>query len=310
MGTLQRHYAFQPVREVAYWADGRWQDLQQLVTAGIDPLPNPWGPQPEGLRRIQVTYANGLRVLVNRAEEECGVAPLGQEVRLPRSGWAAWTPDGKLLAYSGYAPGTRQRVDFIRDDRARLQYLNPRGAEVMGQTQPTLWLGGRLTVTLDPATGNAVVAGKGLPYTPPRPPVHTRLDFHFDHDLQGWVGAHDLGPLRVVDGALKADIVGEDPYLGAPPIDLAPDSVKTVVIRMRTTCGTFGQLYFRAEGAQATAEEMCIHFPVQPGPEFEEIRIPVGDHPLWKGHRIVSLRLDPEHGAAPGVVEIQSIRGE
>jgi hypothetical protein len=40
------------------------------------------------------------------------------------------------------------------------------------------------------------------------------------------------------------------------------------------------------------------------------MRIPVGSHPLWKGRRIVSLRLDPQHGESPGSVEIESIRGE
>ena len=104
--------------------------------------------------------------------------------------------------------------------------------------------------------------------------------------------------------------MGDDPALAAPPIDLPPDSVKTVVIRLRVTCGRFGQLYFRAADRQETAEEMCVRFAVKPGPELQELRIPVGSHPLWKGHRIVSLRFDPEHGEAPGSMEIESIRGE
>jgi hypothetical protein len=310
VGTLQRHYALQAVRDVRYWADGRWQTLQDLVAAGLDPLSVPWAPQPEAFRRIRVTYADGLQVLVNRSANECTVEAAAQELTLPRAGWAVWTPDGALLAYSAYAPGTRQRVDFIRDDRAGLQYLNPRGAEVLGQTQPALWLGGRLTVRLDPATGDAWVAGVERRYAPPRPLAHTRLDFHFDHDLQGWAGAHDVGPLHVVDGALRVDIVGADPYLSAPPLDLAPDSVKTIVVRMRITCGTSGKVYFQADGVKATPEEMCVHFPVQASGEFTDIRIPVGAHRLWRGQRIVGLRLDPESGATPGVAEIQSIRGE
>jgi hypothetical protein len=310
VGTLQRHYALQAVRDVHYWAGGRWQTLQELVAAGLDPWPVPWAPQPEAFRRIRVTYADGLQVLVNRSADECTVSAAGQDLTLPRSGWAAWMPDGKLLAYSAYAPGTRQRVDFIRDDGAGLQYLNPRGAEVIGQKQPTLWLDGKLTMRLDPATGDAWVDGVDVPYAPPRLPAHTRLDFRFDHDVQGWAGAHDVGPLHVVNGALRIDIVGEDPYLSAPPLDLAADSVKTVVVRMRTTGGTFGKIYFQADGVKATAEEMCLHFPVKPGAEFVDIRIPVGEHRLWKGHRIVGMRLDPEHGATPGVVEIESIRGE
>jgi len=44
--------------------------------------------------------------------------------------------------------------------------------------------------------------------------------------------------------------------------------------------------------------------------DTQEIRIPVADHPLWRSHRITALRLDPEHGASPGTVELESIRGE
>jgi hypothetical protein len=310
VGTLQRHYALQAVREVRYWADGRWQTLPELVTAGIDPLPLPWAPQPEALRRIEVTYADGLKVLVNRRDDDCLLTAAGQQLTLPRSGWAAWSADGKLLAYSAFAPGTRHRVDFIRDDGARLQYLNPRGAEVLGQTQPALWLDGRLATRLDAATGDAWINGETRPYRPARPAAVTKLDFHFDHDAQGWSGAHDVGPLHAAGGALRVDIVGDDPNLSSPPLDLAPDSVSTVVLRMKVSCGTFGRLYWQADGVKAPPEEMCLHFAVTPSADFTEIRIPVGRHKLWRGHRILGLRLDPEHGAAPGVAEIAGIWGE
>ena len=123
VGTLQRYYALQPIREVYYWKDGGWQTLPQLVAAGIDPLPVPWAPQPDCLKRIQIHYANGLRVVVNRLAEEFSVRVEGQVIVLPRSGWVAWMPEGQLLAYSAYAPGTRKRVDFLHDRTADLRYL-------------------------------------------------------------------------------------------------------------------------------------------------------------------------------------------
>ncbi len=311
VGTLQKHYALQPVRSVEYWLDGRWQTLGTVLKAGIDPTPNPWGPsQPECLKRIRVGYANGLTLVVNRLAEECDVKAGSQTIRLPKSGWVAWTADGKLLAYSAYAPGTAHRVDFIRDAGAKLQYLNPRGERVLGEDRPCLWLDGKPAVRLDPKTGDAWVRGTTVAFKAPvREPAH-RIDFRFNENAQGWRAASCLGPMRIVDGRLTAEIVGEDPYIVAPPIDLAPDTVKTIVIRMKVTCGTFGQLYFNADGVKATGEEMCIHFDVKPGPDVQEVRIPVGDHPLWRGHRIVNLRLDPEHGAFPGEVAIESIRGE
>jgi hypothetical protein len=311
VGTLQKRYALQPVRAVEYWLAGRWQPLTAALQAGVDPMPSPGAPsQPDCLRRIRVRYANGLTIVVNRMQDPFDVQAGRRTIRLPRSGWVAWTPDGALLAYSAYAPGTEHRVDFILDRGAKLQYLNPRGASVLGETGPCLWLDGVAAVRVDPRTGDAWVRGARVRYAPPVAEPLRRIDFRFSENAQGWRAQSGLGPLRIVDGRLTAQIVGDDPYLTAPPIDLAPDTVKTIVVRMRVTCGSFGQLYFRADGVDAAAEEMCVRFPVTSGPDVREYRIPVGDHPLWKGRRIVGLRLDPEHGASPGQVEIASIRGE
>jgi hypothetical protein len=312
VGTLQRHYALQPVRSVRYYRDGAWQSLLDLVVAGVNPLADPWVPTTglEPLRRIRVEYANGLQVVVNRLPEDFAVDAGGQAIVLPASGWVAWLPKGKLLAYSAYAPGTQRRIDFIRDETAHLQFVNPRGQETFGETQLTLWRRGQVVARVDPASGDAVVKGKTLRYQPPKLKPLERLDFRFAKDVQGWVALSCLGPLRIRDGALQADIVGEDPYLAAPAIDLAPDSVQTLVIRMSLTCGTFGQLYFTAADTNASAEEMCIHFDVVPDGQLHDIRIKVADHPLWRGHRITSLRLDPEHGQTPGRVCIESIRTE
>jgi hypothetical protein len=331
IGTLQRHYALQPVRSVHYWQDGRWQTLEEILAAGIDPLPQPWNPQPDCLKRIRVIYANGLTVVVNRLPDLFPVAvdstgppdsgthsqskapdaePGETVVRIPKSGWVAWMPGGRLLAYSALAPGTDHRVDFIRDDAAHLQFVNPRGATVLGADRPCLWLKGVPVVRVDPAIGDAWVRGKMVSYQPSRPEPVRRVDFRFDHGTLGWVAQSGLGPLHIRDGMLTAEIVGDDPYLFGPPVDLAPDSIRTIVVRMKVTCGTFGRFYFQAAGVKASAEEMCLHFPVTPGPNVEEIRIPVGDHPLWKGHRITMIRFDPEHGAVPGTVVIESIRGE
>ncbi len=180
----------------------------------------------------------------------------------------------------------------------------------MGQTELTLWQGDKIALRVDPHTGDAWLNGERRKYQPPRARPVSQLDFRFDRSTLGWSGQRDLGPLRIEGGVLKAEIVGVDPALVAPPIDLPPDSVKTVVIRLRVTCGRFGQLYFGAADSKAFAEQMCVRFNVKPGPAFQELRIPVGSHPLWKGHRIVSLRLDPEHGETPGFMEIESIRGE
>jgi hypothetical protein len=310
VGTLQRRYLLQPVQDVLYWKDGRWQTLQEIVKSGINPLTADWNPQTDCLKLIQVRYKNGLHIVVNRMTEEFPVKVGTRMVILPRSGWVAWDSAGKLTAYSAYAPGTRHRVDFIHDSTASLQYLNPRGQKVMGQTQPTLWLHGNIVMRLDPASGNAWVDGELWEYSPPLPQPLTHIDFHFDSDTQGWIGQSDISPLKVKDGALTGDIIGPDPYMSAPTIDLAPDSVKEIVVSMRINCGAYGQIYFVAKDANATLEQMSVRFPVKPGSEFQEIHIPVGDNPFWKGHRIISLRFDPERGFSPCEFAVKWIRGK
>ncbi|HSV75334.1 MAG TPA: hypothetical protein VLH79_16385 [Chthonomonadales bacterium] len=309
VGTLQRYMALQPVRHVLYWHGGRWVSLERLLGEGVNPSPSPWEPQPDALKRIRVEYENGLTVLVNRLAEETTVKAAGVSVRLPRFGWCAWTPDGRVLAYSGIPRGAAARVDYVHDRAAGLRFVNPRGGRALGATQPTLWLNGRMVSRVDPATGNAWVGGRWVPYRPPRPRPHTRLDFRFDRSTLGWHGRSGLGPIAIREGRLRAEIVGEDPILEAPPVDLPPGSVREIVVRMRASHGTMGQLYFRAEGVDASAEEMCVRFAVEPGNTLRDVRIPVGEHPLWRGRRILWLRLDPVHGAYPGVLEIESIRG-
>ena len=312
VGNLQRYYALQPVRSVGYWREGRWQSLSEIVAAGVNPLPNPWVKN-EGLdclRRIRVEYGNGLQVIVNRLAEEFPVQVGGQSIVLPKSGWVAWLPGGKLLAYSAYYPGTKHRVDFLRDEATALQYLDPRGEAILGETKLTLWRGGKVAARVDPKTGDAWVDGQVRKYEPPHSKPVTKLDFRFDKSTQGWVAQSCFGRFAVKGEALEAEITGDDPYMYAPPISLAPDSVKTVVVRVSITCGKMGQFYFAAEGEKASAEEMCVHFDLTPDGQMHDVRIPVGDNPHWRGHRITSLRFDPEHGASPGVVRIESMRGE
>ncbi len=311
IGTLQRWWALQPVRAVRYWHEGGWRSLPEIVAAGVNPLPDPWAPgaNPPCLRRIRVEYANGLQVVVNRLPEEFTVAAGSQNVVLPKSGWVAWTADGRVLAWSAYQPGTRHRVDYLLDRDAGLTYLDPRGAEVNGETRPTIRRGQSVT-RLDPATGELTIDGVARRHEPPGARPVTRLDFRFATSLHGWSPQSCFGRIALRNGALEAEITGEDPYLCGPVLDLAPDTVKEVVVRMSLTCGTFGQLYFITERAKTWSEERCLHFKVQPDGQLHDVRIKVADHPQWRGQRITGLRLDPEHGAAPGVVRVERVWGE
>lgn len=309
VGTLQKHYVLQPVRCVQYWHRGAWRSLLDLMADGIDPQPVAWKPQPDALRRIRVEYRNGLTVVVNRLAEPFTVTANGRMIVLPRSGWVAWKP-GDILAFSACWPGTSSRVDFVDAPALGFRYVAPRSATVLGVSRPTAWSHGQVILTLDPATGDAVIRGRPAPWRPIKAKPLEKINFRFGQDLQGWSGISGLGPLRIRDGCLASEIVTDDPALVCPPVNLAPDSVSVIVVRMRVSCGTFGQLYFEAEGSDEPAEQRCIHFAVTPDNLFHDVRIPVSDHALWRGHRITGIRLDPEHGGVGGSVEIESIRGE
>ena len=309
LGALGRHFAAADVADVRYWHQGRWARLLELVADGVDPVPSPWGPQPDSLRRIRVDYTGGLSVVVNRLPASCEVDAAGTRLTLPQAGWAVWKADRSLLAYSAVGPDAAQRVDYLRDDARGLRYIDPRGA-ALGVDRPTLWRGGRLWSQLDPATGHAVVDGHEVRWAPPVVPAVTRLDFGFADGSAGWVGQSDLGPLRQTAGGLSADITGPDPYLIGPKLDVAPDSVKTVVLRLATSCGEFGQLYFTTAAEPTWSEERCVRFPLARTDRVQEVRIAVAAHGQWRGQRITGLRLDPEHGGSPGTVLIESLRGE
>lgn len=180
VGTLQRRFVGEEVAAVEYWSDGAWRSLLEIVEQGVDPTPNPWGPQPAALRRVKVSYRNGLTVVVDRWDDDVDVELLAPELAsvdfggrspidfadetlvLPKSGWVAWAADGSVLAFSGRRVEKRKsaekdvenkvkkgetpgpRVDFIDDSAAGVRYVDPRGREFEGRTAPTLWLDGKI----------------------------------------------------------------------------------------------------------------------------------------------------------------------
>ncbi len=73
-----------------------------------------------------------------------------------------WRSDPPLLAYSAYWPGTTHRVDYLRDDAANLQYLDPRGARIQDVTTITQWQHGRIVISADLPHNRVTVDGKTL----------------------------------------------------------------------------------------------------------------------------------------------------
>jgi len=162
------------------------------------------------------------------------------------------------------------------------------------------------------ADGEHRVEAKGVQYQNPSlmPAPANRIAFGFDRSAEGWTPDHHLGTLSVKDGVLQVPVIGVDPYLSRNFLTVRGDSVREVVIRMRTPQGTEAQFYWGTAAAPGFAEERVFGFPVIGDGEWHEYRIPVGTRDAWKGQTITGIRLDPLQPGVETTVEIDSIRGE
>jgi hypothetical protein len=129
----------------------------------------------------------------------------------------------------------------------------------------------------------------------------------FDSQRSLWFrGAGDARRTRIEDGRLRGRSTGDDPVLHGPPLmDLKPESVMTVEVRMRSHAGDSAQLYWSTEEDQDWSEARSIELPLQAGEDCAVYRFDVAAHTEWRG-TIRAFRLDP--GNAPGEFALDSVR--
>ena len=307
IGRLQQQYALQPVESVEYLAERKWQTLEGLVRPGFVPQTRPWNQQQPEFGRVRVQYRNGLILYVNRLPDELTVqTPHGERI-LPQYGWVASKPDGSVLAYSAYWPGTHHRVDYLEERGSGLRFLNPRGRSIEGSTRLRLWERGRLVWSVDPEAEVAYVAGETLPLNPPAPPALTDMAFDFRKGLEGWRPIH--GVLRVANGddGVRLTIVDPDPQLYSPPLAVPGRAGDVLELTMSANAGEIGQLYFATQEDGISARQFA-QFRVVPDGKPHIIEVPVGRDDLWAGHEITQVRLDPIHGPDEAEVVLTSLR--
>ncbi|MEN6304954.1 MAG: hypothetical protein ABFD96_19640 [Armatimonadia bacterium] len=136
-------------------------------------------------------------------------------------------------------------------------------------------------------------------------PTVTRLDFNFEADSEGWRMAHDLGEAAVREGVLHLAVTGSDPYLVRSNLDLAPDTVKTIALRLAVPPESRGdlQVFWTTSESPDFAEARSTRAPLVADGQFHEVTVKVGDNPQWAGKRVTGLRLDP--GGGPAGVEVR-----
>jgi len=140
----------------------------------------------------------------------------------------------------------------------------------------------------------------------------TVIDFDFKEDAEGWVPTNQIAPFKIKDGVLKTSSLGVDPYMTRAEIKIEPDTVKKIIIRMKSSGGTGGQFFWATQDSPQMSEDKSIRFGLNSDNEFHTYTLDVGSHPQWKGKRIVGIRLDPSYG--PGTekaeYEIDYIKSE
>lgn len=159
---------------------------------------------------------------------------------------------------------------------------------------------------------DAVIRLEGVHCVAPErlPSLREEIAFTFDPGAEGWTAQHDIEDLTAADGLLHGRITGGDPYCGRAMLRVAGDAVDTVVIRMRSDVGGTGQLYWGTTDAPNVDENKVLTFAVIGDGAFHDYRIPVGEHPRWRGKTITQLRLDPVNGAAQGSFAVDGVRAE
>lgn len=138
------------------------------------------------------------------------------------------------------------------------------------------------------------------------PHLVEKIDFDFADSTEGWLGLHQVENLRAEGGLLQAEMTGPDPYIGRYLLRVAGRQAPVLRLRLRTTAGRTGQLFWATETSPQFDEQKSIHFPIEADGQFHEYRLPVGHHPAWAGEVITGLRLDPSD--QPGQFALDYLR--
>ena len=318
VAPLQQHFALEPISTIEYLVGNQWLTLEELVedhqfemisNNGRDVNP-PYAAKPQSpeFERIRVTYANGLILVVNRGTADYGVSTPTQGVTVPPGGWAMWKGTS-LLAYSAYAPGTNQRIDFMEDQVAGLRYVDPRGGSHFGVERPTQWVQKdgswrvRLEADLDRPLPSVTLEGRRLPLRPARRAAATTLDHDFTSGFGGWRTI--LGPrvAEITADGLEMDLEAKFPFLHSPRLALPGAAGDVLEVDLRFDSPASGpariSVLFQRETDVAFWSSRIVTIDTTITGGWQTLSIPVGTHALWSGQTIKRLRLDPAKADMP-----------
>jgi len=76
------------------------------------------------------------------------------------------------------------------------------------------------------------------------PGLERSLGWDFSQGTHGFAAINGVAPLRVIDGALRVSVIGFDPYVHSPPVDLVGERDRWMHVRLRATQGEQLKIYF------------------------------------------------------------------
>ncbi|MBI2300677.1 MAG: hypothetical protein HYU66_17350 [Armatimonadetes bacterium] len=139
------------------------------------------------------------------------------------------------------------------------------------------------------------------------PSVLKSIAFRFDKSLQGWAAQHDLTPLRLEGGCLRADTTGGDPYMAREGLLVQGKPGDVLVVRLALGGGQAGGSVFWATLQGGFSPQRELPYICAADGAIHEVRVPVGANQGWAGQTITGLRLDPGGGPPGFAVRVESV---
>lgn len=136
-------------------------------------------------------------------------------------------------------------------------------------------------------------------------PYQHGWEFNNQQDPDGWSAWNDILPMEMGDGTVYSTATGEDPYMGSSPLDIPAAEYTRIEIRMRTTNGSDGQIFFITDQDPNWFGTKSQFFSINSDGGFHVYQIDMSNVRGWDG-RILQVRLDPMNIA--GDFEIDYIR--
>ena len=163
---------------------------------------------------------------------------------------------------------------------------------------------------LEPGGGRLFRLDRAIEWAEPTPVLREfPVTFKTRSDARAWRIRHGISRPSVSRGALVFRVGDRDPYVARRKLRIPAESCRVLVIRMRKEAGAGGQVFWTTAEEPSFSDKRYMNYKTPADGQFHDIRVPVGEHPEWKGV-ITALRIDPDVKGEPGAVAIESIAAE